>query len=83
MVTTDFARNAPGATPAVTWTAAAARLGPAGAALARAQTAEEVAAGVAELIAAPRAELYTNPGAPEVARRYVEDVEAFERALYP
>lgn len=42
------------------------------------QTAEEVAAVIAELIEHPVAEVYTNPASAEIARRYYEDVEAFE-----
>jgi len=42
------------------------------------QTAEEVAAVIAELIDNPVAEVYTNPASAETARRYYQDVEAFE-----
>jgi short-subunit dehydrogenase len=42
------------------------------------QTAEQVADVIAELIARPVAEVYTNPTSHAVARRYVEDVAAFE-----
>ncbi|HEX8391254.1 MAG TPA: SDR family NAD(P)-dependent oxidoreductase [Longimicrobium sp.] len=42
------------------------------------QTAEEVAEVIAGVIAAPRADVYTNPVSPEMARRYYDDVEAFE-----
>jgi len=40
------------------------------------QTAEEVADAVAEVIAHPRPEIYTNPASPEMARRYFEDLGA-------
>ena len=39
---------------------------------------EEATAAIVELIDHPRAELYTNPASPELARRYYADVEAFE-----
>jgi short-subunit dehydrogenase len=42
------------------------------------QTAEEVAAVIAELIERPVAEVYTNPASAEMARRYYQDVAAFE-----
>ena len=45
------------------------------------QPPEEVAAAIADLIAHPRAELYTNPAQPPILRRYYEDVEAFERGM--
>jgi NADP-dependent 3-hydroxy acid dehydrogenase YdfG len=74
MVTTEFARNALGGTPAVTWNSR-------GGAQAKAQTAEEVADAIADVIEHPRAELFTNPAQPNIARRYFEDVEAFERGM--
>jgi hypothetical protein len=46
----------------------------------QAQTAEEVAAVMANLIEKPVPEVYTNPVTPGVARRYYEDVAAFEDA---
>jgi hypothetical protein len=39
------------------------------------QTADEGADAVAELIAHPRAEVYTNPASPEMARRWFEQLE--------
>ena len=45
------------------------------------QTAEEVAAVIAELIAFPMADVYTNPASADIARRYYQDVEAFELQL--
>jgi NADP-dependent 3-hydroxy acid dehydrogenase YdfG len=74
MVTTEFARNALGGTPAVSWNARAG-------AQAQAQSAEEVADAIADVIEHPRAELFTNPAQPHIARRYFEDVEAFERGM--
>jgi short-subunit dehydrogenase len=52
--------------------------GPGGAGPSRIQSAEEVAAQIASLIEHPVAELYTNPASADVARRYYEDVAAFE-----
>src|SRR2546423_433078 len=57
MVTTEFARNALGGTPAVSWMATAGTSSTAP----RVQTPEEVAAAVAELIAEPREGIYTQP----------------------
>ena len=72
IVTTDFLRNALGATPAPV---PALRPGvPPG------QTAEEVAAAIVGVIDTPVAEIYTNSQHPAIARRYFEDVGAFERA---
>ncbi|MFL5561684.1 MAG: SDR family oxidoreductase [Gemmatimonadaceae bacterium] len=45
------------------------------------QTAEEVAAVIAGVIANPVAEVFTNPASAEIARRYFEDVAAFERGM--
>ncbi len=74
LVTTDFARNAIGSagTTAPPWTPNTAT---------KPQTAEEVAAAIAEVIEHPVAEVYTNPASPAMARRYFEDVGAFEAAL--
>ncbi len=44
----------------------------------QAQSADEVAEQIVQLIARPVAELYTNPASAQIARRYYEDVEAFE-----
>lgn len=73
MVTTEFARNALGGTPTPPPAPGGRRLD--------AQSPEEVAAAIVDLIAHPRAELYTQPTQPAMARRYYEDVDAFERAL--
>jgi hypothetical protein len=45
------------------------------------QTPEEVAAAIVKLIEEPAAELYTNPASPEIARRYYEDIGAFEASF--
>ena len=45
------------------------------------QTAQEVAAAIADLIEKPRAELITNPALAAVGQRYVADVEAFEAKM--
>ena len=75
MVTTEFARNALGGTPQVTWASRSGAAGP------QIQTADEVAAAIEELIASPMDELYTQPGQPEMVVRYFSDVGAFERGL--
>ena len=69
LVSTEFARNALGG--------GRAHAPPAGAM--RPQTPEEVADSIAALIADPVGEIYTNPASAEIARRYFEDVEGFER----
>ena len=46
-----------------------------------AQTAPEVAVIIADLLDHPVSEVYTNPATPAIARRYYEDVGAFENAL--
>ena len=71
VVTTDFATNALGADPGYRPPAN----------VANAQTPEEVAAAIAELIEHPRAEIFTNPAQVEIARRYYEDVAAFEERM--
>src|SRR5450759_5228414 len=68
MVSTEFQRNALGGTPQV-------RLGTAPGV----QTADEVAAAMVELIAHPKAEIYTNPQHAAIALKYFQDVGAFER----
>lgn len=69
VVSTDFAKNAiGGSTPAPSTSPM------------KPQTPEAVAAIIAELIEHPRAELYTNPAAPALAKRYLDDVGAFEDA---
>jgi len=72
MVTTEFARNAIGGTPAVTWASGS---GP------QIQSADDVAAAIDSLIASPREELYTQRGQPDTVVRYFQDVGAFERGL--
>jgi NADP-dependent 3-hydroxy acid dehydrogenase YdfG len=69
LVSTDFARNVIGTQSAAPppWTPGAAM---------KPQTAEEVADAVAGVIAHPRAEIYTNPASPEMARRYFEGLGA-------
>ena len=74
MVTTEFARNALGGTPAVTW-ASRPGGGP------TIQGADDVAAAIQSLIASPQEELYTQPGQPDTVVRYFQDVGAFERGL--
>jgi short-subunit dehydrogenase len=69
VVSTDFARNALGSTGA---SASRSPMQP--------QTAEDVAAIIAELIEHPRAEIFTNPAAAELAKRYLDDVGGFEEA---
>jgi short-subunit dehydrogenase len=67
VVSTDFAKNALGSR------------GPArNVSPMKPQTPEEVAAIIAELIEHPRAEIFTNPAAPALAKRYLDDVGAFE-----
>jgi NADP-dependent 3-hydroxy acid dehydrogenase YdfG len=77
IVTTEFARNALGGVaplppPPVVSGGAQGAMKP--------QTAPEVAAVIAELIANPVPEVYTNPASAAIARRYYEDVAAFEAA---
>jgi short-subunit dehydrogenase len=73
LVATDFARNAVG-TPIPSHPASTAM---------GVQTAEEVAAAMIELIGHPRAEIFTNPASADIARRYYEDIGAFEAAGGP
>jgi short-subunit dehydrogenase len=68
LVTTEFAVNAVGGSPAL----------PA-AAMRDAQTPEQVADKIAALIDHPVAEIYTNPEHHDRALRYFQDVAAFER----
>jgi short-subunit dehydrogenase len=68
LVTTSFARNAIGGSPA---------LPPA--VVAEAQTPEDVAGVIADLIETPEAEIYTNPHHRALTVRYFQDVGAFER----
>jgi len=75
MVTTEFAKNALGGTPAVTWAAAPGGSGP------QIQTADDVAVAIESLIESPREEIYTQRGQPDTVVRYFKDVGAFERGL--
>jgi short-subunit dehydrogenase len=45
------------------------------------QTPEEVAAAIVSVIEHPVAEIFTNPAAPALARRYYEDIAAFENSF--
>jgi len=76
MVTTEFARNALGGTPSMTW--ASARPGAPAPII---QNADDVAAAIEALIAEPRTELYTQDGQLEMVLRYYKDVGGFERNL--
>jgi NADP-dependent 3-hydroxy acid dehydrogenase YdfG len=67
VVTTEFGRNALG-TPVPSVVAPGTN----------AQTPEEVADRIAELIVNPVPEIYTNPAHPALARAYYQDVAAFE-----
>jgi len=42
---------------------------------------DQAAAAIAELIEHPRAEIFTNPAQVEIARRYYEDIAAFEERM--
>jgi NAD(P)-dependent dehydrogenase (short-subunit alcohol dehydrogenase family) len=73
MVLTDFGKNALGSAP---------QTRPAGAGNPmNAQTADKVSVAIAALIEHPQSEIYTNPASAEIARRYREDVDLFERNL--
>jgi short-subunit dehydrogenase len=72
VVFTPFAGNALGAPPAPPPSRAPGMPG---------QSVEEATATITALIADPRPELYTNPAAPPLVRRYYEDVGAFEEGL--
>jgi NADP-dependent 3-hydroxy acid dehydrogenase YdfG len=76
MVTTEFARNALGGTPNVTW--ASARPGAAAPII---QNADDVAAAIDGLIAEPREEIYTQDGQRDAVLGYYRDVGAFERGF--
>ena len=71
IVMTEFAKNALGGTPP----------GPPPTGPMKPQTPEEVAAAIVKLIEEPVAEIYTNPASPEIARRYYEDIGAFEARM--
>jgi short-subunit dehydrogenase len=68
MVATEFARNAIGAPPDAAVYAGG-----------HVQTVEQVADIIADVIANPVAEVYTNPASAEMARKYFADVGAYER----
>ena len=70
VVLTDFHRNALGGD-------SLRRPGGAG----NAQTAEEASAAIVSLIEHPQSEIYTNPASAEIARRYREDIDLFEKNL--
>jgi len=72
LVSTEFAKNALGSSggTAPAWSAGTSGIKP--------QTAEEVADAVASLLDNPVAEIFTNPVNAEMARRYFEDIDAFE-----
>jgi hypothetical protein len=76
MVTTEFARNALGGTPSMTWASARP-----GAPAPLIQNADDVAAAIEALIVEPRAEIYTQDGQLETVLRYYKDVSAFESNL--
>jgi short-subunit dehydrogenase len=71
VVSTDFANNAVYGTPHPQ----------SGSRSANAQTPEQAAAAIVELIDHPRAEIYTNPGSSEMVARYYTDVAAFEENM--
>ena len=73
VVLTDFGKNALGSAPQM-------RPGGSGSPM-NAQTAEEVGVVIASLIEHPQSEIYTNPASAEIARRYREDIDLFERNL--
>jgi NADP-dependent 3-hydroxy acid dehydrogenase YdfG len=70
VVSTDFPKNVLGSTNP---TPSASPMNP--------QTPEEVAEIIAGIIEHPRAELFTNPAAPALAKRYLDDVGGFENAM--
>ncbi|HMC77605.1 MAG TPA: SDR family NAD(P)-dependent oxidoreductase [Vicinamibacterales bacterium] len=71
LVSTEFAQNAVHGTPPI-------RPGAGGA---PAQTADEVAASIVGVVDQPVAEVFTNPALAGIARKYFEDVGAFEKGL--
>ncbi|HEY3055056.1 MAG TPA: SDR family NAD(P)-dependent oxidoreductase [Thermoanaerobaculia bacterium] len=76
LVTTEFAKNVRGEASAVAppWVSG-------GQAPPPVQTPEEVAAAISSVIENPVAEMYTNPANAALARRYLDDVGAFEATL--
>jgi short-subunit dehydrogenase len=73
VVATEFRKNVIGGS--TSWQPGQASILP------QAQTAEEVAEAIASLIEHPRSEIYTNPASEAIARRYREDIEAFEEGM--
>jgi len=71
-VTTDFGKNAIGGTPPVR---------PPAGAVPQPQNAEEVAAAMVSLIEHPRVEIFTNPVLEGIAKRYYDDIGAFEQQM--
>ncbi|HYS53064.1 MAG TPA: SDR family NAD(P)-dependent oxidoreductase [Thermoanaerobaculia bacterium] len=74
LVATEFAKNAIGSSGGVA---------PVWSTNSPTQSADEVAAAIAGVIERPVAEIYTNPASAAMARRYLEDVNAFEESLRP
>lgn len=72
IVLTEFAKNALHGTPQ----------GPPPTGPMKPQNVDEVAAAIVKLIEEPVAEVYTNPASPEIARRYYEDIGAFEARMF-
>jgi short-subunit dehydrogenase len=70
VVSTEFARHARGASPSTSVT-------PPGSPM-MAQTPEDVASRIADVIRNPVAEVYTNPASADLARAYFADVAGFE-----
>ena len=73
IITTPFAQNVVGTPPPPGAFTPPAAVAP--------QSAELVAEAIAQLVAAPVPELYTNPAQPELVERYYHDVAAFEASL--
>src|SRR5436190_1870991 len=71
LVSTEFAQNAVHGTPPIRPLAGGAP----------AQTADEVAASIVGVVDQPVAEVFTNPALAGIARKYFEDVGAFEKGL--
>jgi len=70
-VMTEFSKNALGGTPQFS-------IKPG---MTKPQTADEVASVMADLIANPKPEVFTNPALEENAKRYFQDIPAFEARL--
>jgi NADP-dependent 3-hydroxy acid dehydrogenase YdfG len=79
LVSTEFARNVRGqsSVAAPPWTS-----GGTPQPAMKPQTPEEVAEAMAKLIEKPVAEIYTNPASADLARRYFDDIDAFEASLH-